>query len=1250
MKTQKVTRFVACLLSLLLFVGSMPHQAFAADDDSQTFEVDAKFLNGETVSMEGTIDGKAIVFYSDGILTVTLNMQSVEYTMKGATNDMYVIGLEISDGDGKYTAAKITDETEEGYPLQYTFTLPEVAETTPILIGYSVPDYESENEDGETVYGWEHTGMKRQLNLDLSGTGLLDKSFEVDAKFMNGSTESMAGTISGPASVFYSDGILTVLLNMTPIDYERSGETYEMYTVGLEISDGNGGYTAAKITSETDDGYPLQYTFTLPEIAETTPILIGYSVPTYNDNEGLEHLNMSRQLHLNLSETGLVSSSSNSENTDEDAEDEADNSSFELAAGTYEVGVKLQNAADTALSMADGAISSTAQLVVDENEEATLYVEFVPMTVSGITAHMTNMYLYDGATPSEAKNNVGSSELTEVTYDNWYTEDSTNFPGTAKITLPYIGTSSNLNYLYANVAVDVMTDMNLGNQDVILVVDYSDITLQPTLALSSSTVKLIAADNNYASETVTAKVANSDAYQIAWSSKDEKVATVKDGVITAVGAGETTIVATATASGLETLQKEIAVTVHAAGNTAISATTSSSNGASTTVVSGDVLVSSASSIEADGANVTIDAVSSATTAVTDASVTLEESAMAGLANSEVSIATSIATVTYSKDAMAQILDAGAVTLHVAEAEVPVSLGSFAAAYSFNLTDKSQKNIVFDKGVATITIAGNTDTKYAYYYADTLKEKIKLAVGSDCVSFTTTHFSDWAITEKDYNIASNDSGTSGSGGTSDSFLLDVSGNYYVDIALWKATTDEASMGDVAFKYNRQALVTVKNGTITTVQLATNPVTVGTYTSAITSFSVEGTQATVQETTSITTVPTGSTYDYLKRMSFTLPSAAVPSQSNEVTYVDVEFVVPDTPMDEAVGDTLPARLRFDWSSASATSASSLVGSSKTATGTSSITGKDIEDVKLTDAATGIIMETTTDYVSSSAKMNVVSITSGDDYETATTSLVDIADSFELYKITLTVNGTETQPDGAVKLLFPSAGKELTIYRINDDGSITKLSGTISGQYYVISTSSLGLFAITEGALAEVIEEASFADIASHWAKDYIETVVARGLFNGTSETTFSPESSMTRGMFVTVLGRLAELDANASGENKFQDVSSDAYYAPYVAWASENGIVNGTSETTFTPEKAITRQEMAVMLYQYAVYADIELNTGDAKDFADAASIASWAGEAVAALSSAGVINGVSDTQFAPVKTATRAEVAALMAKFMEAYDL
>nr|WP_325237821.1 S-layer homology domain-containing protein [uncultured Oscillibacter sp.] len=110
--------------------------------------------------------------------------------------------------------------------------------------------------------------------------------------------------------------------------------------------------------------------------------------------------------------------------------------------------------------------------------------------------------------------------------------------------------------------------------------------------------------------------------------------------------------------------------------------------------------------------------------------------------------------------------------------------------------------------------------------------------------------------------------------------------------------------------------------------------------------------------------------------------------------------------------------------------------------------------------------------------------------------------------------------------------------------------------------------------------FTDIKNHWAEDNIIFVASRGLLSGTGNNQFSPNTGMTRGMFVTALGRLADIDPNSYKTGKFTDVKADAYYAPYVNWAAEKGIVNGTSATTFSPDTNITREQMAVIMANYA----------------------------------------------------------------------
>ena len=173
-------------------------------------------------------------------------------------------------------------------------------------------------------------------------------------------------------------------------------------------------------------------------------------------------------------------------------------------------------------------------------------------------------------------------------------------------------------------------------------------------------------------------------------------------------------------------------------------------------------------------------------------------------------------------------------------------------------------------------------------------------------------------------------------------------------------------------------------------------------------------------------------------------------------------------------------------------------------------------------------------------------------------------------------------------------------------------------------------------------SFEDTSGHWAEEAISSVVEKGLFNGTSETTFSPDISITRGMFVTVLGRFAEgLNFKISGNSTFSDVGPKEYYTPYVAWAADKGIVRGTSATTFSPNDPITREQMCTLFVRFLQAVKYNVPAGAEKSFTDAASISDYAKTPVQQAVALGLIQGVSTpagTAFKPQANATRAETA------------
>ena len=199
-----------------------------------------------------------------------------------------------------------------------------------------------------------------------------------------------------------------------------------------------------------------------------------------------------------------------------------------------------------------------------------------------------------------------------------------------------------------------------------------------------------------------------------------------------------------------------------------------------------------------------------------------------------------------------------------------------------------------------------------------------------------------------------------------------------------------------------------------------------------------------------------------------------------------------------------------------------------------------------------------------------------------------------------------------------------------------------------------------LAAIPTVRAFSDTDDHWARDYIERAVELELFNGVSSTSFEPESTMTRGMFVTVLGRMEGVDLefwnSGSAPQFFADVAADMYYAPYISWAFCNGIVDGTSPTTFEPDAPITREQMAKLIAFYVQKMGHEIKAPDSEqlipdNFADAADIASWAAESVDILRQMGILNGIPNADgsisFLPLKTSSRAECATVFCRLKDA---
>jgi len=178
-------------------------------------------------------------------------------------------------------------------------------------------------------------------------------------------------------------------------------------------------------------------------------------------------------------------------------------------------------------------------------------------------------------------------------------------------------------------------------------------------------------------------------------------------------------------------------------------------------------------------------------------------------------------------------------------------------------------------------------------------------------------------------------------------------------------------------------------------------------------------------------------------------------------------------------------------------------------------------------------------------------------------------------------------------------------------------------------------------------AFADTVSHWAKDDIDFVAGRGLVSGVTSTTFAPDTAITRADFLMALGKLSVADVSGYTASSFNDVPKTSAAMPYIEWAVKNKIVQGIGDNKFDPDNLITREQMAVMMVNYAKVTGYTLPVSrQAVAFADDAKISGYARDAVKTIQQTGVISGKPNNLFDPQGSATRAEASAILCRFVE----
>ncbi|MCD7948566.1 MAG: S-layer homology domain-containing protein [Oscillospiraceae bacterium] len=180
------------------------------------------------------------------------------------------------------------------------------------------------------------------------------------------------------------------------------------------------------------------------------------------------------------------------------------------------------------------------------------------------------------------------------------------------------------------------------------------------------------------------------------------------------------------------------------------------------------------------------------------------------------------------------------------------------------------------------------------------------------------------------------------------------------------------------------------------------------------------------------------------------------------------------------------------------------------------------------------------------------------------------------------------------------------------------------------------------SEVYDLAAFSDLSGHWSEDAAKLCAACGMFQGDNNGNFLPDSDVTRGAFVTVLWRL--LGEGSGRTANFTDVQSGDWYSGAVNWAYAYGIADGTSDSEFTPNGSLTREQLAVMLYRMLDEPTVK-NSNILNSYSDVGEVSSWAKDAMAWSVENGLITGKNGNLLAPGGTATRAETATIMARLI-----
>jgi len=303
-----------------------------------------------------------------------------------------------------------------------------------------------------------------------------------------------------------------------------------------------------------------------------------------------------------------------------------------------------------------------------------------------------------------------------------------------------------------------------------------------------------------------------------------------------------------------------------------------------------------------------------------------------------------------------------------------------------------------------------------------------------------------------------------------------------------------------------------------------------------------------------------------------------------------------------------------------------------------GVEIKDLSITVTIEALTGDDAKKFSSDVVKVGGKAVSSAVNFEVAAVagSKKVVVKDFGSTYVNRSINNVKASNNATGVLYNPATG-EFSFIPATFSNNVATLRSTTNSIYAVVEFSN------------------SFADVQGHWGKNYVEALANKLLVEGYEDGSFGPDRNITRAEFATIIVRALGLSSKTAAAANFTDVTANDWFANAVAIAAEAGIVKGYEDGSFQANKSITREELAAMVVRASAFAgtDVSVEASEVAailaKFSDVDSIV-WANAEVAAAVNAGIVEGYENSTFRGTNTATRAEAAAMVQRFLANADL